>query len=53
MTMYGEVSQPLLDLLKAHAVGFTWFTFVQGLEASPMNPLPIPEVTRGAAAQAV
>jgi hypothetical protein len=49
MTMYGEVSQPLLDLLETHAVGFTWFTFVQGLEASPMNPSPIPGVTREAA----
>ena len=38
MTVYGETSQPLLDLLKAHAVGFTWFTFVQGLEPSPMSP---------------
>ncbi|HET9386263.1 MAG TPA: hypothetical protein VFO67_14035, partial [Gemmatimonadales bacterium] len=48
MTVYGELSQPLLDLLKAHAVGFTWFTFVQGLEASPMSPSRIPEVTREA-----
>jgi len=32
MTLYGDLSQPLLDLLEAHAVGFTWFTFVQGLE---------------------
>jgi quinol monooxygenase YgiN len=36
MTMYGDVSQPLLDLLKAHAAGFTWFTFVQGLEEAPV-----------------
>ena len=32
MTMYGEPSQKLLDLLKAHAAGFKWFSFVQGLE---------------------
>jgi hypothetical protein len=37
MTIYGDVSQPLLDLLKAHAVGFTWFTFAQGLEPSPSS----------------
>src|SRR5215510_9867127 len=35
MTFYGETSQPLLDLLKAHAVGFTWFSFSQGLENNP------------------
>jgi quinol monooxygenase YgiN len=32
MTVYGEVSEPLLDLLKTHAVGHTWFSFLQGLE---------------------
>ena len=32
MTVYGEVSEPLLNLLKAHAAGFKWFLFVQGLE---------------------
>ena len=32
MTVYGEPSQRLLDLLKAHAAGFKWFCFVQGLE---------------------
>ena len=31
MTLYGEPSQPLIDLLKKHAAGFTWFSFVQGL----------------------
>lgn len=31
MTVYGEPSQALLDLLKAHAAGHTWFTFLQGL----------------------
>lgn len=38
MTFYGEPSQPLLDLLKAHAVGHTWFRFLQGLEPLPVNP---------------
>jgi len=33
MTVYGNPSQPLLDLLSHHGVGFKWFTFVQGLEA--------------------
>lgn len=32
MTLYGEPSQPLIDLLKKHAAGFTWFSFVEGLE---------------------
>ena len=32
MTVYGEPSQPLLDLLKKHAAGFKWFRFVKGLE---------------------
>ena len=48
ITLYGDLSQPLLDLLKAHGVGFTWFTFVQGLESSPLSPTQIPEVTREA-----
>jgi quinol monooxygenase YgiN len=38
MTFYGEASQPLLDLLKAHTVGFKWFHFLEGLEASAMSP---------------
>lgn len=38
MTFYGELSQPLLDLLKAHAVGHKWFTFLQGLEPFPVKP---------------
>jgi hypothetical protein len=41
MTIYGDVSQPLLDLLKAHAVGFKWFTFFQGLEPSAAMPSPM------------
>ncbi len=32
MTLYGEPSQKLLDLLKTHAAGFKWFSFVQGLQ---------------------
>ena len=31
MTVYGDRSQPLIDLFKAHGVGFKWFEFVQGL----------------------
>jgi hypothetical protein len=36
--VYGEASQPLLDLFKAHGVGFKWFHFVQGLEPSAAVP---------------
>ena len=39
MTVYAEPSQPLLDLLKAHAAGHTWFVFLQGLESAPLIPL--------------
>lgn len=35
MTVYGDPSQPLLDLLSHHKVGFKWFTFVQGLSQGP------------------
>ena len=38
MTVYGEPSQPLLDLLKVHAAGHKWFVFLQGLESSPVDP---------------
>ncbi|HEY6061044.1 MAG TPA: hypothetical protein VIV10_10695 [Gemmatimonadales bacterium] len=41
MTVYGEPSQPLLDLLKAHSAGHKWFTFLKGLEPSPVIPSPI------------
>lgn len=41
MTVYGEPSPRLLELLKAHAAGFTWFTFVQGLEPSAATPLQV------------
>jgi hypothetical protein len=42
MTVYGEPSQPLLDLFRAHAVGFKWFGFLQGFEATPAIPSQIP-----------
>ena len=48
MTVYGEPSQPLLDLLKAHSVGFKWFFFLQGLEPSAVNPSQIPAAAREA-----
>ena len=48
MTVYGERSQPLLDLLKAHSVGHKWFSFLQGLEPSPVMPSPILEAIREA-----
>ena len=35
MTVYGEVSEPLLNLLKTHAVGHKWFSILQGLERLP------------------
>lgn len=49
MTVYGEVSPPLLALLHAHAGGHKWFTFLQGLESSPGIPEPIPGSSRDAA----
>jgi len=48
MTVYGEPSQPLLDLLKEHAGGHMWFAFLQGLEPSPMIPSRIPWADRSA-----
>lgn len=38
MTVYGDVSEPLLNLLKTQAVGHTWFSFLQGLEPSAVVP---------------
>ena len=35
MTVYGEVSQPLLGLLKTHQVGHKWFSFVHGMGEKP------------------
>jgi quinol monooxygenase YgiN len=37
MTFYGEPSQALFQLLQAHKVGFTWFSFVRGLETAPAS----------------
>ena len=34
MTFYGDVSPQLLDLLKAHGVGYKWFVFHKGLATS-------------------
>ena len=34
MTVYGDVSEPLLNLLKMHAAGHKWFSFLQGLDPS-------------------
>jgi quinol monooxygenase YgiN len=45
MTVYGEVSPPLLALLHAHAGGHKWFTFLEGLESAPGIPL-IPGANR-------
>jgi quinol monooxygenase YgiN len=42
MTLYGDPSQPLLDLLHAHAGGHKWFVFLQGLESSPATASSIP-----------
>jgi quinol monooxygenase YgiN len=42
MMVYGERSQPLLDLLKAHSVGHKWFSFLQGLEPFPVIPSRVP-----------
>jgi quinol monooxygenase YgiN len=39
MTIYGDPSQSLLDLLDKHKVGFKWFSFFHGLERSPVIPL--------------
>jgi hypothetical protein len=48
MTVYGEPSEPLLDLLKAHRVGHTWFYFLEGLGPSPVVPSVILGAERGA-----
>ena len=49
MVFYSEPSQSLLDLLKAHQVGFKWFSFVRGLDSIP-SQIPGPDC---AARQAV
>jgi len=43
MTLYGDVSEPLLKLLQAHAAGHTWFVFLQGLDSTPVTPSRKPE----------
>jgi quinol monooxygenase YgiN len=48
MTVYGEPAKPLLELLQAHAGGFKWFRFLQGLEPSAVNPAEIPRPSRKA-----
>lgn len=42
MTVYGEPSRTLLDLLERHAGGYRWFVFLQGLEGSAAIPSPVP-----------
>ncbi len=49
MTVYGEVSQPLIELLQAHAAGYKWFVFHQGLETEPQTPLRSPAMEHKAA----
>ena len=39
MTVYGDASPALLELFKAHRVGFKWFRFLQGLETSIASPV--------------
>jgi quinol monooxygenase YgiN len=41
MTFYGDPAPSLRELLKAHPVGHKWFTFLEGLEPSPVMPPPI------------
>ncbi len=41
MTFFGDPSPLMLDLLKAHPVGHKWFSFLQGLEPSPVMPSPM------------
>ena len=36
MTVYGDPSQALLDLLNKHKVGFKWFSFAEGLDRAPV-----------------
>jgi len=47
MTFYGDVSEPLVNLLKAHAVGYKWFSFLQGLEPSAVIPPQLLVAPRG------
>ena len=45
MTAYGDVSEPLLNLLKMHAAGHKWFYFLQGLDPSAVIS---PQILRAA-----
>ena len=47
MTVYGDPSKPLLDLLSVHKVGFKWFSFMQRLEGSAVLPAGISAEARG------
>ena len=38
MTVYGDVSEPLLNLLKLHGVGYKWFSFLQGEPSAVIPP---------------
>ena len=49
MTVYGEISQTLLELLEKHAAGYKWFVFLEGLETEPETPLRSPLTERTAA----
>ena len=51
MTVYGDVSEPLLNLLKMHAAGHKWFSFLQGLEPSAVIPSQILVAAREAKQQ--
>ena len=48
MTLYGEVSEPLLNLLKLHGVGYKWFSFLEGLKPSAVISPQILEPAREA-----
>lgn len=37
MVFYAEPSPALFDLLKAHQVGFKWFSFYRGLDLTPFR----------------
>ncbi len=49
MTVYGDVSAPLLALLQAHAGGHRWFVFLEGLGSTPAAPSRAPGANREAA----
>jgi len=53
MTVYGEVSQQLLDLLKTHQVGHKWFSFVHGMEEKPWRRRRRRKLDRGGGGRGV